>query len=303
VKIGWLIRVGGIFGSTRESIEIGNAFMRRGHSFTMYTDEARDLGWLPNTLSWKVTEDAAKDDLDCLFWSDTPDDRYYNAFQASKAKVKSFCMMGMDPALAKESIGSGRLGSIIRENWIIADGAWQLPYISMFTDNFGPSMGGVNLKQFRPVDVPQAVDVVWSGDSRERKGGITVIAAIKGLNADSYFRKRVPQDQLSAFICKAPIFVDGHKRGGHCNPVLEAMACGRAVVCTDTPCNSDFAEHGYNCLKVPVGDHKAMRAAIEQLMAYPAVAAQLMENALSTAQDYDYDKVVIPLEEAIKSRL
>lgn len=298
-----MIRVGGIFGSVRESIEIGNALMRRGHSFTMYTDEGRDLGWLPNTLSWKLTEDCIKDGLDCLFWSDTPDDRYYNAFQASDANVKSFCMMGMDPDLAEQSLGTGRLGSIIKENWIIADGAWQLPYISRYTDDYGPAVGGVNTKQFRPVDVPIEVDAVWSGDLRERKGGITVVNALKGLSKDSYSRKRIKQEDLAAFICKAPVFVDGHKRGGWGNPIMEAMACGRGVVCTDTHCTSDFAVHGVNCLKVPVGDAQGMRDAIELLRREPELLANISKEAIKTAQGYDYDRVVIPLESAIAERL
>lgn len=303
MNIGWMIRSGGIFGSVRECVEIGNALMRRGHSFTFYSDQGKDLGWLPNTLQWKLTEDAATDELDVLFWSDTPDDRYYNAFQASPAKLKSFCVMGFDPAQADEVFGSGRLGSIIKENFIIADGAWQLPYLRKYTDNLGPAVGGINLKQFGPREVLMDLEAVWSGDMRDRKGGIAVMKALKGIVHDGYSKKRITQHDLAAFICRAPIFVDGHKRGGHCNPVLEAMACGRAVVCTDTPCNSDFAKDNYNCIRVPVDDHVAMRNAIDALIADPMLRQRLSDNAILTAQDFDYDRVVVPLEAAIMERL
>lgn len=298
-----MIRSGGIFGSVREAVEIGNALMRRGHSFTFYSDQGKDLGWLPNTLTWKVTEDAATDELDVLFWSDTPDDRYYAAFQASPAKVKSFCVMGFDPAQADEVFGGGRFGSIIQDNFIIADGAWQLPYLRKYTDNLGPAVGGVNLKQFGPREALMDLQAVWSGDMRERKGGIAVMKALKGIEHEGYSKKRIRQQDLAAFICRAPIFVDGHKRGGHCNPVLEAMACGRAVVCTDTPCNSDFAINGRNCMRVPVDDHAAMRSAIDLLLRNAEVAESMSGEAIITASQYDYDKVVIPLEAAIKERL
>jgi hypothetical protein len=304
-----MIRAGGIFGSVREAVELGNAMMRLGHEFIMYTDEARDLGWLPNTLAWRHTNDAKTDDLDCLIWSDSPDDPYWQVFHESRAKLKGFCMMGFDPndviwTFEKEQFLSPRHDELVKDFWILADGQWQLRYVSCFTDNYHTyGIGGVNTEMFRPVPADQKFDVIWSGDSRPRKGGDTVIKAIDGLSAGSYSKKKIKQQDMAAFICQAPIFVDGHNRGGFCNPVLEAMACARAVVCTETECNSNFCIPEINCLQVPVGDHVGMRQAIDRLMNDKHLREDLSIAALKMAQSMTYDKVADRLRFAILERL
>lgn len=302
MKIGWMIRAGGIFGSVREAIEIGNALTRIGHEFTMYTDEGRDLLWLPNTLQWRFTNEVTQDDLDVLIWSDSPDDPYWAAFHKSKAKLKGYCVMGFDPAhCTPEQFLSPRHHELLNNFWTLYDGAWQGEYIANYTTNHGPDIGGVNTSMFRPVEQEPSADVIWSGDPRPRKGGDMVKEAIRGLKSDFYSKKRIKQEDMAAFICKAKIFVDGHNRGGFCNPVLEAMACGRAVVCTETPCNSDFAVHGYNCLQsnTPQG----IRDHIERLREDPALLQSLAQNALITARAMTYDDRAIWLEMAMKERL
>lgn len=308
MDIAWLIRVGGIFGSVREAIEVGNALMRLGHTFTMYTDEGRDLGWLPNTLTWRHTRDLIADRHDVLFWSDTPDDPYWEVFQWSQATIKAYCFMGFNPQDAlkiQEITGkfiSPRHHQLITDGtWILYDGAWQGDHLPVA--DHGPAIGGINLDQFGPRDVPITADIVWSGDPRPRKGGDLIREALQGsgYTVATYFKKRIPQDQLAAFICSAPIFIDGHHRGGWCNPVMEAMACGSAIVCTDTPCNSDFTRHNENCLLV--NNAAEMRAAIDQLMIDPQLRDRLGTAAMATAREHTYDIVAARLHTAITKRV
>lgn len=61
--------------------------------------------------------------------------------------------------------------------------------------------------------------------------------------------------------------------------ILEAMAMGRAVVCTRTPGQTDTIVDGETGVYVPPGDPAALRAAIERLLADPAEAARLGANA------------------------
>lgn len=192
MNIGWLIRAGGIFGSVREAMETGNALTRRGHSFTMYTDEGKDLKWLPNTLKWKHTKFAATDPLDVLIWSDNPDEPYRSVFERSRAPLKAYCMMGFDPANKFTSI----LRDLMDRHWFIMDGNWQREHLTKYCKRLGPAIGGVNLTMFRPVKTPYEWDVVWSGDTRDRKGGKYVLEAIEGMNAGNYFKKKIPQSEL-----------------------------------------------------------------------------------------------------------
>lgn len=91
--------------------------------------------------------------------------------------------------------------------------------------------------------------------------------------------------------------------GGWANPVLEAMACGRAIVCTETPCNSDFVEHGINALVVKPGDWLGMRQWIDILLQDPPYVEMLAKAAYLTSRRYGYDTVVENLETAIFERL
>ncbi|MBX3013830.1 MAG: glycosyltransferase family 4 protein [Caldilineaceae bacterium] len=57
--------------------------------------------------------------------------------------------------------------------------------------------------------------------------------------------------------------------------ILEAMAMGKAVICSRTPGQTDVIEEGVNGLYVPPGDVQALRMRIQQLLDDPAEAEQL----------------------------
>jgi glycosyltransferase involved in cell wall biosynthesis len=57
--------------------------------------------------------------------------------------------------------------------------------------------------------------------------------------------------------------------------ILEAMAMGRAVICTRTPGQTDVVVEGETGLYVPPGDPQALRTAIEHLLANPQEAKRM----------------------------
>ncbi len=65
--------------------------------------------------------------------------------------------------------------------------------------------------------------------------------------------------------------------------IMEAMAMGRAVICTDTVGRLRTLEHGVNCLLVPPQDPDALRTAIEELWGDPARCAQMGAAGRATA--------------------
>ena len=297
MTIGFLIRTGGIFGSVREVIETGNVLVSLGHDVTIYTDHGKDLKWLTNVCKWESNEDIPP--LDCLIFIDGPDEKYYSIFKTAKAKVKAFCMLGFDVEQVTDKFISDVHHELITNYWILADSDWQFEYIKQFTSNYGPSIGGINTTQFRPVVREKKFDVSWSNDPRPRKDSATVAKAIEGLSNKSYYRKQIKQNDLKKFLCDSRVFVDAHVRGGWCNPVAEAMACGVPVVCTDTPCNSSFAIDGYSCVKVKQGDHVAMRAGVVKLLNDQHYADYLSRNALELIRKFDYKIISKRLSDAI----
>ncbi|TXF13339.1 glycosyltransferase family 4 protein [Pelomicrobium methylotrophicum] len=78
-----------------------------------------------------------------------------------------------------------------------------------------------------------------------------------------------PREDMPATLNAAHIVCLPSYREGLPKVLLEAMACGRAVVTTDAPGCRDCVRDGDNGLLVPVGDAGALAAAIRQLLDDP----------------------------------
>nr|WP_254282992.1 glycosyltransferase family 4 protein [Halomicroarcula limicola] len=71
--------------------------------------------------------------------------------------------------------------------------------------------------------------------------------------------------------------------------VLEAMACGKAVVLSDIPVFREYYENGHDCLICE--DEAEFEAALERLEADPELRERLGENAQRTAREHGLDRV------------
>ena len=71
--------------------------------------------------------------------------------------------------------------------------------------------------------------------------------------------------------------------------VLEAMACGKAIVLRDIPVFEEFFTHGEDCLKCE--SRAEFRAALDRLAENPALRERLGEGARSTAADHSLERV------------
>ena len=74
----------------------------------------------------------------------------------------------------------------------------------------------------------------------------------------------------------------------HCSgitTVLEAMACGRPVIVTDTPGMRDYVRHGRDGLLVPPGDVRALAAEILRVLTDPGLAAELGQAARAAVEE------------------
>jgi len=71
--------------------------------------------------------------------------------------------------------------------------------------------------------------------------------------------------------------------------VLEAMACGKAVILRDIPVFEEFYTHGHDCLKCDTAAE--FREAVERLAGDPDLRERLGGNARETAADHSLDRV------------
>lgn len=78
--------------------------------------------------------------------------------------------------------------------------------------------------------------------------------------------------------------------------LFEYMAAGRPIVASDLPSVREVLHHEIDALLVPPGDHEAMAAAVERLVADPALSARLAEAARAAAPAYSWDRRAERLE-------
>jgi glycosyltransferase involved in cell wall biosynthesis len=105
-----------------------------------------------------------------------------------------------------------------------------------------------------------------------------------------------PSDaEVRELLNTATVFVQTSSHEGYCLPVLEAMATGIPVVCTDAHGNRDFCRDGENCL-MPAAEPGAVAAAIARVLDDPALRARLTAGGLETAAASDWSRRVEDLE-------
>ena len=108
-----------------------------------------------------------------------------------------------------------------------------------------------------------------------------------------------PSDaEINEMLNRATIFVQTSTHEGFCLPVLEAMAAGTAVVCTDAHGNRDFCRDGTNCL-MPAADVATVSAAISAGLSDRALRVRLGEAGMQTAAQYGWDERIDALERAL----
>ena len=113
----------------------------------------------------------------------------------------------------------------------------------------------------------------------------------------------VDDKELAAYYRRADVFVFASPREGFGLPPLEAMACGTPVVTTDCGGVLDYAEHGINCLVVPVRDPKTMAEAILRIIYDNKLAKRLSAGGRETACQFTWDEMVDKFENLLSNDL
>jgi len=170
---------------------------------------------------------------------------------------------------------------------------------------------GVDPNRFTPQPEPEgppvvalAARLIWDKGIREleraaqiiRERGIPARFALVG-EPDHNNPSSVPQEQLEAWDRDGLLEWWGHRSDMpevyaacsiFCLPtkygeglptvLLEAAACGRALVATDAPGCREAVQHGENGLLVPVGDAEALAEALAKLLTAAPLRRQMGER-------------------------
>ena len=101
--------------------------------------------------------------------------------------------------------------------------------------------------------------------------------------------------EVNELLNRATVFLQTSAHEGFSLPILEAMATGAAVVCTDAHGNRDFCIDGENCL-MPAADPPAVAEAVTRMLSDPTLAARLGEAGIQTAAGYGWPRRIELLE-------
>jgi len=112
--------------------------------------------------------------------------------------------------------------------------------------------------------------------------------------------QRLPKvDEARRLYSRAKVWIVPSASEGFGLPILEAMACGCAVVSTDCGGPRDMIEDGVNGLLVPVGDVDAIVEAAKRLLGDEDLRRRIAAAGVKTAADYTWEKAAEKYEQCL----
>jgi glycosyltransferase involved in cell wall biosynthesis len=137
------------------------------------------------------------------------------------------------------------------------------------------------LEVWREVRKRHAIELVLAG---RRRRDFPEIAPEPGLHLPGL----TPEEELpglysNAVVCLYPSFYEGFGL-----PVLEAMACGAAVIASNDPAISEVAGDG--AIVLDPGDARAWVETLEALLSNPEQLQLLREQAVTRAAEFSWTK-------------
>ncbi len=311
-----------VFGGVRRYIEIGNALVRRGHGFTLFTPEGAPPAWLAFSGASRRFSDLGNETFDVGLCSEYSILEEYDRLQAHQ-KFFYFVIEGHKrerEVARREFRFMGNSEGICR----------RMETRYRITCHRAP--GGINPAIFHPLEPPER-EARPAGEFRvlaygriykRRKGVDAVIRAVDGLyrsrpnlrlilfdslvgqdrvDPRPLIRTRVPvefhldlpQERMAWLYSRADVFISGERRAGWANTVAEAMACGVPVICTPSG-TRDFALDGRTALVASRPFSFLIRRRLRALMDDDALRGRLAAAGRAKIMEFTWDFLAARLE-------
>jgi D-inositol-3-phosphate glycosyltransferase len=131
-----------------------------------------------------------------------------------------------------------------------------------------------------------------AGDGPARRE-LEALSRTLAIDTRTKFLGRVSRADVARYFTACDVFVLGSTMEAAGNVILEAMACARPIVCTDSGGPGEYVSDGETGFVVPVGDVTAMADRIGRLLSRPNQAAHMGQAGLARAQkDLSYSRMV-----------
>lgn len=245
-----------LYGGVKRFMELGNIFIERGHSFTIYSPDGQQPDWFDFKGEVKLFDASRTDELDAIFFTEF---RYNEEIQRSNSKRKIFYHVSNDKQIKKVAKQKNLEVLACSTNICEFDKKYGL--------NSHKAIGGVDLKRYttktdyslpsdRPIHIlvygrlgmkTKGTRYVVRACERLYKRGVNIKLLLfdtpiteKGKRRLAEFTAKVPYEFIlnqpieknSEIYNRADIFIAAEKRAGWSNTVAEAMACAVPVIAT-----------------------------------------------------------------------
>ena len=174
-----------------------------------------------------------------------------------------------------------------------------------------PIYGGVNLARFRPPAQPRNVHrpprILFRDTIDTIKGSATIRHALDILRARGLAFEPVAlggtESQVLRQYREADVFVSAEIDWGlgWSAAVAEAMACGCAVACTDTPAVQHLAVDGVTALLARPGDAESLASAIGHLVTDVPIRTEIANAASERVCQFSIERMTDGIVRAIKN--
>jgi glycosyltransferase involved in cell wall biosynthesis len=124
-----------------------------------------------------------------------------------------------------------------------------------------------------------------AGPKRFREQTNRLIAEL-GLGGRVLFMEQVPEDELPLWYSAADVYLCASFLEGFGHPVVEAMACGAPVICSD--CSSLREVAGDAAIRLPPADDRAFAEAVERVLGDRSLAEQMAARGLRQAATFTW---------------
>lgn len=296
-----------IVGGIRRILEVSNRLSQRGHLVTIYVPKPRRPKWIP-LEKVLVKNIATLTTFSHDFAIFNLAEQYPQALSANAA-VKVFWVLAPEAMYKDPTVPIRALGYNF---FFMANSTFTAEYVKQHRKKpLGYKIpvipGGINRKHFRyDPDMPKCYHAMYYGSARPWKGTRIIEEALDPLHLKLLKMEglNTPQPDMYKLYNSATCYVSAGQVEGFGFPILEAMACGCPVVCTDDGGNRDFVKHNHNAIVVkrnPVD----IRDAVREVINNKPLRRKLKNNGLATAQDrkYNWNTIVKTLEETLIQRI
>ncbi len=130
------------------------------------------------------------------------------------------------------------------------------------------------------------------GDSRPALWLYGAEPEMAKLDKKIIYHTKPTNEEVNKLFNEATFFVQTSRHEGFCLPILEAMAAGCPVICTDAHGNRDFCFADKNCLMVEQDDVPGLKNAMEKLLTSPKLRAKLAAEGLKTARKFRWPVIM-----------